>query len=209
MPGVASALSRARRLPIAARAVLAINASTSIAATLPRSTHARVPITGRCAAGPAASRISVRIIMTGPKEAESTAAVGFIVASSRTIVACVGYGAHGRECRSFCCRSRLTGRTGPLAVYFFGSRRGRPVSTWVAKLQGRTEVHESSLNSFANYSCQRRQLRSGRLTRPNLRPAGACATDPGDAFTGSLCIVLRGAALRDTVAGLASSLLLG
>jgi len=48
-----------------------------------------------------------------------------------------------------------------------------PISTWVAKLQGRTEVHESSLNSFANYSCQRRQLRSGRLTRPNLRPAGA------------------------------------
>jgi len=78
-----------------------------------------------------------------------------------------------------------------------------------AKLQGRTEVHESSLNSFANYSCQRRQLRSGRLTRPNLRPAGACATDPGDALTGSLCIVLRGAALRDTAAGLASSLLLG
>ncbi len=58
-------------------------------------------------------------------------------------------------------------------------KRGRPVSTWVAKLQGRTEVHESSLNSFANYSCQRRQLRSGRLTRPNLRPAGACATEPG------------------------------
>src|SRR3984885_1082507 len=90
-----------------------------------------------------------------------------------------------------------------------GSRRGRPVSTRVAKLQGRTEVHGSSLNSYANYSCQRRQLRSGRLTRPNLRPAGACATDPGDALTGSLCIVLRGAALRDTVAGLASSLLLG
>jgi len=89
------------------------------------------------------------------------------------------------------------------------SRRGRPVSTRVAKLQGRTEVQESSLNSFANYSCQRRQLRSRRLTRRNLRPAGACATDPGDAFTGSLCIVRRGAALRDTVAGLASSLLLG
>jgi hypothetical protein len=86
-----------------------------------------------------------------------------------------------------------------LGVYLRDLTRGRPVSTWVANLQGRTEVHESSLNSCANHSCQRRQLRSGRLTRPNLRPAGACATDPGDALTGSRCTVRRGASLRDTV----------
>jgi hypothetical protein len=43
-----------------------------------------------------------------------------------------------------------------------------PVSTWVANLQGRAEVQWPSKNSAANFSCQRRQLRSGGLIPPNL-----------------------------------------
>ena len=73
---------------------------------------------------------------------------------------------------------------------------GRPVSTWVAKLEGRTEVHESSLNFCANFSCQRRQLRSSRLTRLNPRPVRAYATEPGDALIGSRCTVLTGCVVK-------------
>ena len=41
--------------------------------------------------------------------------------------------------------------------------RGRPVSTWVANRERRTEGVRPSLNNFANHSCQRRQLRSSCL----------------------------------------------
>jgi len=44
------------------------------------------------------------------------------------------------------------------------SEGGRPVSTRVANLQGRTEV-QCPRNPAANHSCQRRQLRSSCLTR--------------------------------------------
>src|SRR6185295_11698913 len=54
------------------------------------------------------------------------------------------------------------------------------------------------VNLIANFSCQR-QLRTRRLIAVDLRPARACATESGDAFTGSRFSVLRAAALRVSV----------
>src|SRR5689334_15837699 len=57
--------------------------------------------------------------------------------------------------------------------------RGRPASTWVAKLQVHAEVQDSSLNRLQTYSCKRRQLRSGGLIPPNPRLVCACASRIG------------------------------